>query len=343
MEDKSHEKNFYNEVFDWIIAVITAVLIVNLLCFIYKRPVGKLKRGYCATFEIRKPDSIYLSGSEGYGFYKVDKNGFLNDNLKLAEDYCIVLGSSHTQGIEVKKGKRYTDLLNKYFAKNSDEIIFYNMGMEIHDFLMIAQGITALTEEFSNPKAVIIEVFNTEYKPDLILQSLKQRHYNIKYTAQFMFKNLSPYKKTAVFLKEKFPVFCIINLNCFITPKRNKKQKNCLNINLADYEQNMAVLVKKIRDVYKGKLIIIYHPEISIEKNGGLKIKSRPADEIFENICRKNGIIFVNMKNEILKTYYDGHKLPYGFYNSAMGSGHFNETGHKITADILYEILKEDF
>ena len=39
--------------------------------------------------------------------------------------------------------------------------------------------------------------------------------------------------------------------------------------------------------------------------------------------------------------FQQSREIPYGFRNTAMGTGHLNEAGHRLIAQTLYTYLKE--
>ena len=54
----------------------------------------------------------------------------------------------------------------------------------------------------------------------------------------------------------------------------------------------------------------------------------------------ENEIDFINMKQDFLEEYLDDNSLAYGFYNTEMGVGHLNKTGHRVIAKRLLEELQ---
>ena len=63
---------------------------------------------------------------------------------------------------------------------------------------------------------------------------------------------------------------------------------------------------------------------------------------IFEQVCSEQGILFVDMTEELLKGYEEDHVLPHGFINTYVGSGHINAYGHRMVADKLLEVIQEN-
>ncbi|MBR1657073.1 MAG: hypothetical protein IJ697_01225 [Synergistaceae bacterium] len=89
------------------------------------------------------------------------------------------------------------------------------------------------------------------------------------------------------------------------------------------------------------KLIIAYHPRVSLKKDGTLNIND--DSEIvkqFSDLCAENGIYFLNMAGRFLEEYKNNYILPYGFANTSVGKGHMNREGHRMFADEIYALIK---
>ncbi len=55
----------------------------------------------------------------------------------------------------------------------------------------------------------------------------------------------------------------------------------------------------------------------------------------------KNDIIFVDTISAFESLYKEKHILAHGFTNTAVGSGHLNEYGHKLVAEVVAKMIKE--
>lgn len=89
------------------------------------------------------------------------------------------------------------------------------------------------------------------------------------------------------------------------------------------------------------KLIIAYHPSVSLNHDGTLSITGNPDyAEKFAELCSQNGIYFLNMSDRFMKEYAENHILPYGFINTSVGKGHMNKYGHKMFAEEIYSLIQ---
>ena len=106
--------------------------------------------------------------------------------------------------------------------------------------------------------------------------------------------------------------------------------------------QLFSRMAATVRNNTSAKLIIVYHPEIKLNDDGSLSLTDNPeAVKIFSELCRENGIYFVNTGARFLDDYQRNHTLPYGFFNSSVGTGHMNKYGHRIFAEEVYKLIQE--
>ena len=105
------------------------------------------------------------------------------------------------------------------------------------------------------------------------------------------------------------------------------------------YTIALSKVMDLIRSEYSGPIIIVFHPNIILHTDGSIEIQELPTDKLFEEECKKHGIVFINLSGRFYTAYYDDHSLPTGFWNTTMNSGHINKYGHQIIADALYEYL----
>ena len=47
------------------------------------------------------------------------------------------------------------------------------------------------------------------------------------------------------------------------------------------------------------------------------------------------------MSDDFIEEYMESSRLPHGFMNTSVGTGHLNRTGHKLIANHLFEVLVE--
>jgi hypothetical protein len=88
--------------------------------------------------------------------------------------------------------------------------------------------------------------------------------------------------------------------------------------------------------------IIVYYPPTQLSKNGDISYMS---DDVlfayFKNYFSQKNISVIDMRARFSKFYEEKNILPFGFLNSPVGSGHMNKYGHALTAEALFDEIKE--
>lgn len=329
------------EIVKWIVALGMGFLIVNSLCFGYERPVAWIDRNTGVTSGVRNPESILIHGTEGYGITLLDKNGYTNERKPLIEDnYILVMGSSHTQGKEVADDEKYTYILNKMIAgKDNERLYVYNVASDGHFLPTLLKRFSAGIEEFSGSKAVVLEIHDTDYSADKLKDALQQVHYNENETPEKLFGTVGIKTRIKGVTKEYIPLIHLYKTHLETLQKNEGDEKKAIDV--ISYEKVLDEVFALIRSIYDGEIIFVYHPEISIESDGVMTCKKSNTFDSFRAVCVKNEIRIIDMTDSFVKKYNETSEVPYGFWNTAMGKGHLNVTGHQLFADELYKVLKE--
>jgi len=337
-------KQYISEIIQWFIACAIAVLLINMLLYGYHRPAGWIDRTDSSTSAIWRPHSYVLMGTEGRGKHKVDSNGYLNKELPKEDGYSLVVGSSFTAGKEVEAGKRYTDILNDKIVKNQASLAVYNCSKDGNFFPDIVNDFYAITHEFGDAGTIIIEINNTDFSADVLENACKQHGFNVNLTGENIIKNLSFINQIKLYIKEALPIYTVVKSQVIaLTSKSDVDGENLKNIKYDDSAKEEALneALKLIRNQFKRDIIIIYHPSVSIAESGELVIKQQDTKVMFAELCKKNSIVFIDTEDAFSEAYIKNYEVPYGFPDTTMGSGHFNESGHRIMAEELYRVLLE--
>ena len=96
-----------------------------------------------------------------------------------------------------------------------------------------------------------------------------------------------------------------------------------------------------MRSKYAGRIIILYHPTMALNKDGSITCEKEDTYEIFKSAVEDAGIDFVDMTDTFESAYEVKSIVPYGFFNTAPFEGHMNRYGHQMVAEKLYEILTQ--
>ena len=107
------------------------------------------------------------------------------------------------------------------------------------------------------------------------------------------------------------------------------------------YEAEMDAALALIRSEFDGPIAFVYHPSVTLLPDGTMRLFYSDTWEIFCGLCEKNGIDVIDTGPRFLACYEGEHRLPYGFANTAPGSGHLNAVGHRIVAEEIISYLEE--
>lgn len=332
------------------LALVVALACANALCSVYYNAPGTLNRDAGSTKWMWLPNTKCINAYEGYGITHFDKNGYCNENKELAESYVLLMGSSHVEGTHVSDKDKMNYQLNKLMG-GEDKLKVYSIACAGHYFQDICRGFYAATKEYPNTSAIVIELFKTDFSEKELENSLQRSEYDPKSTAQNLYENRSTVTKIKNMISSYFPYFTELKNKQFLTadfeldllPKKMKNEKkNEEKINMVKYVDTITEMLSTMRAEYDKPIIVLYHPYLVINKDGKMVIQRETESyEIFSDLCKKNGVTFVDVGDDFVEEYNKHNIIPYGFNNTSMGTGHLNKYGHKIIAERIYETLKK--
>lgn len=332
--------------FKCILAVLLSFCCANLVAFFYNHDAKWMPRTGGATKGVYAPGHFNFRSDEGFGYEFVDKNGYFNGSSELADDYILVYGKSHTNALEVLPGERYVDILNDRMAVD-DKTKVYSVARGDTSFADMICGFKALIAEFPESSAVIMEITYVG-TDDEFTKAMEQRPFSADDRASFLLANQSPKQVFAGLIKEWFPLVAyFVN---YQWPRLSIFDKNCffqaeLNHHIPGHEENIGNnnsykslnnALKLIRSEYDGRIIILYHPDVFIDKNGAMRTTVDDGYDELTVYCKDNDIEVCDVTDAFIDQYAIDHSVPYGFANTSMGQGHLNKIGHRIIADKLY-------
>lgn len=361
------KNNTWKRILSWITAALAAVICVNFLCMFYIRETGGAERTGGAIYAISQPGKISVNCEEGYGFNRNDENGFTNTTANLAEDgYVLVLGNSMTRGTNVMPDERYVQQLNKLLADDLggdalNTAYAYSISRGGALFAELASGYDAALAEFPDAKAVVIQLAfenrDLGISPEYLEQIYNQRDFDYTQTAEFIFGNEDAISKTKHLVKNTVPIIPFAQnrrLN-----QSGKSFARAFGINwkaLYGDKTNSITDVENSQEMTKQEaltqaltylnskndipLILVDMPEIDSFDENSISFNLYDED-IWYEACDEAGVTFIGMTEEFEKLYIQEKKLPYGYSNSEMGTGHLNKDGCQIVAEAIYQQLKD--
>lgn len=287
-----------------------------------------------ATDYVWEHDVIYNRATEGFGYGKTNNEGYMNlyDYEQGMPIEVLIMGSSHLEAQFIPAKDNASSILDEKLGTKN----VYNISISGHSFKVCVNNLKAALQKYS-PSFVVIEtgnlVFSDDYIDSILTGDVEEK---------------GSYSEGMLGILQQNPFLRLMYTQIeSIANKYDDIEADESNTTVSDVSINECLtdqLLKHIRtiaDNYDTKIIILYHPDIVIESDGNMRIGTKTISEGFDNLCRSNGILFVDMTYRFLSEYENAHIIPKGFFNTAIGSGHLNREGHRMIADELYKILKE--
>lgn len=338
---------FLKQISGWILAAAIAALICNAACFTFYDPCQELTREHGSTTGFLLPDSRGVYGLEGYCVANIDDSGYVNRDLERADDYIVACGASHTEGLFIPEELRYSDILNDSLYDDG-KLHVINIGRSGNYFSVVLQHLDGILAEFSDAKAIIIETDSLAYDTKALYDSMAQAGYDPGETAQSIMDSLSERARYTIKLKQALPLLRLIHKQYYTWLESRDENTGSDILDPAfwrleyegDFETALDDLMKFIRSKTDKQVIILYHPAVSLEADGSMKILTNNAEPYYEKVCSANGIDFVDMTDRFVQAYEEDHIIPYGFSNTTPGDGHINRAAHQMMAEELEKVIR---
>jgi lysophospholipase L1-like esterase len=339
---------FFKQILSWAAAILIAFVICDLACFLFYDPCQELVRSRGSTTGYLLPDSRGVYGLEGYCVANVDGYGYVNRDMPRAEDdYWVVAGASHTEGLFLPLDERYSDVLNDSLY-NDGKLHMINIGKSGNYFSVVLQHLDGILGEFPDAKGIIIETDSLCYDTKALYDSMVQYGYNPDETAISLIGTMSEHSKLTVKAKQALPLLRLIHKQyyTYLESLEAGKESDILDPLFwqgefkGDFEKGLDDLMAFIRSKTDKQIIILYHPAIKLEADGSMTFLTNNAEPFYQKVCADHDISFIDMSDTFMKAYKEDHIIPYGFSNTTPGDGHVNSEAHKMMADELEKVIR---
>ena len=320
-----------------VVAFVAAFAVLHVFGLFYYNLPGSQDTTTGATDVIRKPNYFYCSMSEGFGYGRIDKNGYTNSSDMAERDRCdvLILGSSHMAGLQVPQDKTTARVLDGLL----DDMAVYNMGMTAHYLLRCAQNLRDAITQVKPTKYVIIETRRLIYDDEEVQQVLSNDLPRVIVSA----RNDKP-QKNIIMGTPYMRWLSVQRGNSRYFQKMKKSPEKFLPAPILSYALTAEMIdrMRRIAEENHVTLIILHHARMVLNEDGSAAAEDNP-DEVrdFAAACSAAGVVFVNMTDVFLQAYADEHILPHGFANTQIGTGHLNADGHRMIAEELARVIRE--
>jgi hypothetical protein len=297
---------------------------LNLFCaFWYKTPF-RIESGGEITDYIWERGALHSRLTEGFGYGRIDKNGY-NNAASLAENPnpdVLIIGSSHMEAFQMPQTKTLAYVLDGELHG----LDVYSKGISGHSLLTCVKNFESALR-ITAPKYVVFETDTVTFSDQMIERVINGELQNVGKFGPLLIFTRIPY------------------LRLFYTQIENLTG----NAAYGQLEHPSPIwlnaLIGKISTVAVTNgvtPIIFYHPHLTIN-NDGFAIPQINEDDLrnFATACEKNNVIFADLTETFLAAYKNEHILPHGFFNTEIGTGHLNIDGHRLAAEKLAVIISK--
>lgn len=330
-------------VFAWFLKAAAAFMVAFLLLsgfcyFYYNLPVHVTNKSG-ATDYLWETNHFSSRGTEGYACTRTDENGFVNTfPIKKDTVDILVLGSSHGEGFNIGADENFTYLLNKKLYDNHHDLYAYSICTSGHDLIRNVNNLDAAIKAYKPAKYIIMETAGVVFSID----ELKQLDAG----------EIEPHKSYdsgIMHYLQKVDYFRLVYSQLY-NALANSSQRAAEpsegvvaapTIDLEEYAlylENMLARASRSAKEAECSLIIMYAPKLAIDYSGNVLPPEDAAQKaLFQELCEKYGITYINMFHDFSAEYRNTYRLPHGFSNTAVGMGHTNRYGHACIAEALYK------
>lgn len=331
----------------WAVAAVIAAFICNLACFAFYYPCQDIPRQHGATTGFLLPDSHGVYGLEGYCVANVDHYGYVNRDMPRADDYYVVAGASHTEGLFLPEHLRYSDILNDTLYDDG-KLHVINIGKSGNYFSVVFQHLDGILGEFPDAKGIIIETDSLCYDTKALYDSMIQAGYDPDEDAASLIASMSQRQRLVTKAKQALPLLRLLHKQYYTylgAAEEEGSGSDILDPDFwqseyeGDFEMALCDLMKFIRSRTDKQVVILYHPAVSLGEDGSMSVLTNHAEPFYEKACKAYDIDFVDMTGPFLKAYEEEKIIPYGFCNTTPGDGHVNAAAHRMMAEELAKVI----
>ena len=299
-----------------------------------------------ATDYIWESGQIRTNMTEGYAWLTMDRYGFNNTDENAEKSIqegvdILIMGSSHMEAMEVAEDENLGYLLNERLSDKNT----YNIGISGHNIYRIMDNVSDAVKTYEPKDYVIIETSAIELDEEKMMAVVDG-------TA----KKIPSYDSGIVYQLQKIPAIkwlyksleewmsqskgALGNLMTVFAAESEIKEIPASYAETLDAFLNMSVQACEETGCTP---VIFYHQQADIQADGTINCNTDEQYlELFAKTCEKQGIIFIDMTESLIRGFEEEHILPHGFMNTYVGSGHINAYGHRMVADKLLEVIYKE-
>ena len=282
-------------------------------------------------------DQLKSTMTEGFTFFCMDEDGF-NNAVPYEDDNnvaILLMGSSQMEAVNVGKYRNTGYLLGEMLPDKR----VYNIGVSGHQLYNCVNNLSSALSYYKPTEYVVIVTDSVDMDADLMRQVVRGEYPRIPsydsglvYYVQkwipavkVLYKNISDWKAMdAVKSVSKDTVV-------------SQDSSDSSDDQVAEVLDEFLNLIADLARDNHVRPIIVYQSPLSLDEDGQIADETDHKIERFVRVCEKNDIAFIDMTDSFVELYEKEHRLPHGFVNTAVGSGHLNKYGHRVIAEEIAE------
>lgn len=316
-----------------LLAGIISLILLSGFCWGYSFDGIHIEPESGATDYVWEPNQLKVTMKEGFSRLHMDAAGYNN-----AFDYSdspdiLLMGSSHMEALQVSEDENTGALLNKILPQYKT----YNIGMSGHTIYRCMDNMDNALEKYHPQKYLVMVVDTVDLSVDEMQEVVDQ-------TAVPM----PSHNSGIVYYIQKIPSIKVIYKQLTDWVKLEEEETISLNEEFQFPEGYETVLGEFIHraagkaDTCDVELLIVFKPSQSLQENDTLSYGyTREYLDIFQSVCEKENVNFLDATEAFANLYQEEHKLAHGFINSAVGVGHINADGHRVLAYAIADKIQE--
>ena len=316
------------------LAGVLALAILSGVCFLISFSGIHIHNDTGATDYKWAPHQWKSTVFESYSWINMDENGFSNENVYPRGDIdVLVMGSSHMEAAQLPPAKHAAGLLDAALEEN-----VYNIGISGHTLYTCVKNIQNAMDEYAPSDFVIIETATIDLSVSQMQEVLAGEYATIpSYDSGVLY-----------YLQKYVPALKTLykNISDWRDAEADKSESVVIPTDESDYAKTLREFLRTAASPVKAngaQLIIFYHPQFERNDSGEYTLQvDQQKMAVFQDACKNEGIIFLDMSEAFTDMYMCEHVFPHGFSNSAVAAGHLNEYGHQAIAAELIKAIEEN-
>lgn len=294
----------------------------------------------------------YMYTKEGYASSYIGKFAIsgIPDITKIKNPKILFWGDSYVEGFNVpdkdKMAQQFTHVVRENKNKNFIGVGYGFSGASLSDYILEVKNIETLIKNIKM-HVIVIDDLKDFIPSDKFHQENKFSKYVSRPNYQIVSSTWTPpdndlqkfYNQTGLNAARRI----LGNLRASLKNARFSLGVVKLKTNLPGEEPVMKqkysdYILSELRAQTKLPIILIYVPSTPVLNNGKVKYLTGEND-ITRKValsCQKNNIHFINVAENFNNFFKERRIFPRGFFNSSPDSGHTNQYGNKLIAEIVY-------